>query len=261
MTHEEITTFDALDSKKAELESKIKTAERIERSKGVSSSRPSIAIRSESKLTARDKQDAFRAFLLSGSGGSSHMVKDIWVERAERAGYNLNSNQLIQRTDTGEDLATQGPAVIDGDVFIGLATRLKMFGGVRKVADVFASETGSPVHYAFSDDVSNVGSIVGENTAQDSVPVSYAPVTLSAYTYRSGVYPVSWQLIQDSRVDIVEDVSRKLAIRIGRRQNTDWTTGNGTGQPTGFLTALTKTITSAAVGAISYDDLNALSIL
>ena len=35
--------------------------------------------------------------------------------------------------------------------------------------------------------------------------------------------------------DIIGDISGALGIRIGRRQNLDFTSGNGTGQPRGIL--------------------------
>jgi HK97 family phage major capsid protein len=264
-TDEEIERFDNLENRKAELEGKIATAERIERCKtSTPANRPSVAIRSAQpqKITARDRQDGFRAFLLHGCAGATCRAE--YVERAEKLGINLNSNQLIQRDtpDLGQDLTTagHGQETIDGDIFVGLMTRLKAFGGIRQVADVFTTENGNPIHYAFADDVGNEGSIVGENTAQDSVSMAYTPISLSAYTYRSGVYPISWQLIQDSRIDIVNDVSRKLAIRIARRQNKDWTIGTGIGQPKGVVTALDSSmvVATAATGAITYADLNGL---
>jgi HK97 family phage major capsid protein len=265
-TEEEIQRFDVLDNTKSEIEAKLKTAERLERSKGVtrSNERPQLEVRSINKpVSGKDRRDAFRAFLLNAAGvQTSHLVRSDWRESAERLGYNLNSTSLIQRTDTGQDLTTSGlgSELIDGDIFVGIMNRLKAYGGMTKVADVFETENGSPIHYAFSDDTSNLASIVGENTTQDSVPVVYSEAQLSAYTYRSGIYPISWQLIQDSRIDVVADVSEKLAIRIGRRQNLDWTAGTGSGQPTGFLKSVDSSmaLTTAAAGVVTYDDINTL---
>jgi HK97 family phage major capsid protein len=80
---------------------------------------------------------------------------------------------------------------------------------------------------------------------------------LNAYMYTSKLVLVSYQLLQDSAVNIESFLARKLGQRIGRIQNQHFTTGTGTGQPLGLITGAT-TINTAATGStvlIKYADL------
>jgi len=207
------------------------------------------------------------------AAAKGYSPREDWLERATRIGYSLtNGGQLIHRSDddTGMDLnlngtgatgnAGNGLATTQYDIFMAVVDRLRKFGGMLQAADVVETSDGSPIHWAYSDDVGNMASIVGENVTQDSTPVTYQPVVVNQWTYRSGVWPISWQLISDSKVNIIEDVSRKLGIRLARRINLDATVGSGNGQPNGVVSALADSMisTTASDNALTYDDLNNL---
>ena len=247
---DEIKNFDVKENEKAELVKQLATAERLQRNRGVSKptfAAPAIITRKASK------QDALKGWLLGDISRSE------WQSAASDYGYRMDRNS-IQRTDLGQDLGTSGAGgeTIDGDIFVGILRRLKRYGGMRKVADVFTTANGNPIHFAYTDDTGNSGAIVGENTAPTSVPETFSKVSLSAFTYRSMVEPVSYELIQDSMIDIVAWLSESLSIRLARRQNLDWTSGNGSGKPRGFLLDSTNAVTTASPSAIAYAELNNL---
>lgn len=259
MSEEEIQRFDSLEAKKADIESKIKTAERVQR---VQNNNAPAVVRSLSKSIAPTRQDfnlATKAWLLSNSS-ARYKIERSWLDSAERCGIDMGNESLILRTDTGQDLGTtgQGPELIDGSIFQAVAQRLKAYGGVRKVAKVIQTENGNPIHWAYSDDTSNSAAIVGENTTVTSVPQTFSKVVLGAYSFKTDVYPVSLELVQDAMIDIVAELGDILGIRLGRGMNAYLTTGTGSSQPKGVVAAATAGVTSAASGAISYADINNL---
>jgi HK97 family phage major capsid protein len=75
--------------------------------------------------------------------------------------------------------------------------------------------------------------------------------------YTSKMVRVSFQLLQDSVFNLDSFLARKLGERIGRIQNTHFTTGTGTAQPLGVQTnaAIGKTGTTGQTTTVIYDDL------
>jgi predicted phage gp36 major capsid-like protein len=93
----------------------------------------------------------------------------------------------------------------------------------------------------------------------DRADVSFGVKTLTVYKYSSKVVAVPFELLQDSNVDIEAFVVKRLATRLGRITNTHFTTGTGSSQPNGVVTAATTGYTAAnstsQVTAITYDSL------
>jgi HK97 family phage major capsid protein len=81
--------------------------------------------------------------------------------------------------------------------------------------------------------------------------------TLDVYKYSSKKIALPFELIQDSMFDLEGYIQALLALRIGRITAAHFTTGTGTGQPTGLVTAATvgKTGTTGQTATVIYDDL------
>ncbi|MGQ0444736.1 MAG: phage major capsid protein [Beijerinckiaceae bacterium] len=67
----------------------------------------------------------------------------------------------------------------------------------------------------------------------------FGSVTLGAYKFTSGIVPVSFEIAQDSGVDLASAILDLFGKRLGRGQNTFFTTGTGTAQPQGVVTGAT----------------------
>lgn len=126
---------------------------------------------------------------------------------------------------------------------------LKAFGGMRTAASVMSTESGIEMKWPTSDGTEEVGEIVGENAAVTEQAITFGVTNLLVYKYSSKKLALSVELIQDSGIDIVRYVINRLSTRIARIQNQHFTTGTGTGQPKGIVTAATVGVQ----GAISYD--------
>lgn len=129
------------------------------------------------------------------------------------------------------------------------------FGGLLALAEIIDTATGAPISWPSNDDTSNKGAILAENTQVTEQDLVFGSVALGGHMYTSKMIRVSRQLLQDSAFNLEAFVAAKQGERIGRAAAEHFAVGTGTGQPQGLVTGLTKTVTTATVGKIGYDDL------
>lgn len=134
---------------------------------------------------------------------------------------------------------------------------LKGYGFVRQFSGQITTKTGGTGAFPTSDGTTEIGEQLAENQAASNLDPSFGTATMPVYRFSSKVFTVPYELVQDSAVDIVAFVMQRARDRIGRIQNQRWTTGTGTSQPTGLVTAASvgKTGTTGQTLTIIYDDL------
>jgi len=140
-----------------------------------------------------------------------------------------------------------------------LELALLAYAQMRQVAGVMRTDDGNPLPWPTADNTSNTGYIVGENQSNTTEQQpTFGRSIFSAYEYTSGFVLIPNSLLTDSAFDLAALVGEMQGEMIGRRQATDFTTGTGVNQATGFVTAcVTASATQAAASAtaISFDDL------
>lgn len=132
---------------------------------------------------------------------------------------------------------------------------MKAFGGILNVAEVITTDTGNGLQWPSFDGTAQTGQILGENTTETELALTFGQKTLGAYTYSSRIVLASLQLLQDSAFDLDGFIARQLGIRIGRAVAAHLATGTGTGQPEGLMTNATVGITGAGTTTVAYTDL------
>lgn len=132
---------------------------------------------------------------------------------------------------------------------------MKAFGGMRAVSTIVPTATGADLPIPTDNDTGVVGEIITENSTHNDGDMTFGQVVLQSFLYSSKIVKVSRQLLQDSSVDLNGYIGRKLGQRIGRIQNTHFTTGDGSSKPRGVVTASTLGKTAAGAAAITYDEL------
>jgi HK97 family phage major capsid protein len=159
----------------------------------------------------------------------------------------------VMSTTTG----SQGGFTVQSTVAAQLIDFAKAYSYMRRVAGNLRTATGEALSYPTSDGTSEEGEWIAQNvTATDSDPV-FGTVALNVFKVSSKVVAVPIELLQDSTIDIQAMIMKRLGQRIGRTSNKGYTTGTGTGQPNGMLTAAS----AGKIGAtgqtllITYDDL------
>jgi HK97 family phage major capsid protein len=245
---------------------------------------PSGPIESRLMAGARDYQDAVRGWFIRGA--KSHGPVPAHMEAAaKRIGLNIDSNalnyRLAMRGMTGlssedrkvwqqyhdEERAMAGPqssTSVGGYSIQDAAMReveiaLLQYGAMRQVSTVLRTDTGGPLPIPTVNDTTNVGAIVGEGVTVGTQDATFSQLVLDAWKYTSKSVLVSVELMQDASINLPQMLGRLLGERLGRIQNTHFTTGTGTGQPNGVVTA--ATFAQAATGnttSITFANLIAL---
>jgi len=152
---------------------------------------------------------------------------------------------------------SEGGYTVQSDVASTLIEMLKEYGGMRSVAEVFSTEMGNPLSFPTSDGTSETGELIAENTTATAADATFGTVAVNAYKFSSKIVAVPFELIQDASVDVEAFVGRRLMKRLGRIENTYFTTGTGTSQPRGVVTgaASGKVGTTGQTVTVIYDDL------
>lgn len=178
----------------------------------------------------------------SGKPDASKLFRN-WLKDGD-AGLSAADWQIVRNT-----MSTTTPAEGGYTVPQGWATTvldaLKAYGGMRSVSDIIRTSGLGQLNYPTSDGTSEVGEIIAENTTATAADITFNTKSLVAYKYSSKIVTVPFELLQDSAVDIEGFVRDRLITRLGRITNTHFTTGTGTGQPTGVVTAATTGVTAA----------------
>lgn len=191
-----------------------------------------------------------------------------WLRRGNTGIHEDDRNILV------EHLSAMDPEVRDQGVGTGAAggytvaplfqaqmsDAMKLFQGPRQAgSEHITGGSGADLPFPSNDDTSNVASIVAEAAAVGAgTDLTIAQTTISTYMYSTGVVKVSIQLLNDSAFNIDSYLSGKLAERMGRGTNAHWTTGTGSSQPQGIVTALNSGSgigkTTASATAITADE-------
>jgi len=190
----------------------------------------SVIESSERSMHKNGKSESLLLFNKWARGGDRAMTAEDWSS---------------VRNATSTTTPSEGGYTVPTEVSSSVIEALKAFGGVREVATVISTTSGAPINYPTSDGTSEIGEIVAENTTATDLDPSFGVVTLQPYKFSSKVVPIPYELLQDSTVDIVGFVSARLGTRLARAQNIHFTTGTGTAQPKGVVTAAAAGIVGA----------------
>ena len=203
----------------------------------------------------RQFNDVSRSPDVSAAKVDERSIFNTWARRGD-AGLSAEQRAAIQNT-MSTTTTTEGGFTVQTDVAKSLQDALKAYGGVRSVADVFSTAQGNDINWPNSDGTSETGELIAQNTTATAADPVFGSTTLSVYKFSSKIVAVPFELLQDSSLDIEAIIRQRLIDRLGRVQNTYFTTGTGTAQPRGVVTAAS----SGKVGLVGqtltviYDDL------
>ena len=178
-----------------------------------------------------------------------------WLKGGDKA---LNAQDWADvRATMSTTTAGEGGYTVPTDVASSINEVLKAYGGVRSAANVISTDMGNDINFPTSDGTSEVGELIGENTTATAADPSFGVVTLKTYKFSSKVVAVPFELLQDSAADVEAFIARRLGDRLGRITNQFFTTGTGTAQPNGVVTASVagKTGTTGQTLSVISDDL------
>jgi HK97 family phage major capsid protein len=208
---------------------------------------PTVGSVDEQATAALNEKRIMKAFLI---GGISNLTAEDRQVVAQRATQYQNAANTGTNTAGGFTIAP----LFQRELLIAM----KAQGGVRAVASEIQTETGAALPWPTMDDRSQVATIIAENTQiNPDTDLVFGQTSLGGFTYKSGVMLVSLQMLQDSAFDFDGLIRDAMVGRYVRGQNAHFTTGSGTGQPQGVVTAavLGKTGAVGQTTSILWQDL------
>lgn len=253
VTPEDEQKFDALmadaDRKKAEIDrhervlaAEHELAQRVERRAG----RDGVPL-TDAKDQAEQERLIFNKWLRGGMQDLNDQERQFMQHRSAPV---IQAAQSVGTTTAGGFLVPQGFSD-------RLEIALKFFSGMMQNSEIIETETGAPIPWPTVNDTTQVGALLAENTTIGAQDAAFSSVTLNAFMYTSKLIAVSIQLMQDSFMNVDNLVADLAGQRLGRIWNTHFTTGTGTTQPNGAVTASTqgKVGTAGQTTSVIYDDL------
>jgi HK97 family phage major capsid protein len=178
--------------------------------------------------------------------------------RLQRAARNGNADGRSQRLEAEcralESIAlAKGGALVPQSLLRMIEVNMLYYGPMLVTSDTMITGDGGNLTWPTFDDTSNTGSQVGEGAAAaDDTDPSLGGLVLGAFKFRSGVLKVNEELMQDASIDIIPILAEAIGERLGRIENTKFTTGNGGNTVQGIVGSAAAGPVTAGL-AITYD--------
>lgn len=152
----------------------------------------------------------------------------------------------------GYTVPTELAAVVD--------KTLKMWGPMydEAICTVLNTSGGGALDFPTVDDTAVAVAKHTEAAAMTDdggVDATFAKMTLNAFAFDTEWVQVSMELLQDSAINVEQFIGELLGERLARRVNVELTTGDGTGDPNGIVTASALGKTAASATALDADEI------
>ena len=193
-----------------------------------------------------------RRSLVIGLGNSLMSARPAWCRSARP----LLNDRMESRAGLNVGASADGGYTVPTGFMEELERTLLAFNGPRQVARVIRTDSGNQIPWPTVDDTSNTGVLLAEaTTIGASVDPTFGQKLLDAYKYSSKAILISEELIEDSAFNMGQLIPSLLGERLGRIQAAQFTTGTGSSQPHGCVTASTLGKTAASATAITGDEI------
>jgi HK97 family phage major capsid protein len=243
-------SFDAMMSDYDKLGDQIDREERA--AKALESRRPVQASEAEAAAQASQKTPEYKEVFEKQLrfGGASLCAEERAVLMTGRA------ESRAQSTGTDSAGGYTVPEGFSGNIEKTMADWGPMYDGT--IVTDLRTTSGNPIPWPTVDDTAKRGRIKAENAAADddgTDDVTFAEKVLNAYMYDTGIVRIPMELLQDSYFNMEALLTELFGERMGRTANQVLTTGTGSSQPNGIVTASALGKTAASATAITSDEL------
>lgn len=156
-----------------------------------------------------------------------------------------------------QTVTTSGGGYLIPEGFVrDLEVAMKSYSGIMEAPTTkLRTDTGNSLPWPTVNDTSNTGALLGINTQESEQAITLGVFQLDAYKFTSKNVLVPIELMDDSAFEFGSVVTPLLGERLGRVLNTYFTTGTGSNQPNGIVTASTAGVTGSAAASITIDDI------
>lgn len=271
---EERSEWDKLVDEHSTLEQRIENAERVESATRVVATdlRAGGGRAAGSEVTTAgighnggpglDEMRAFRGWLT----GARHLQRQLTTE--DRAWIQSRMGEVPEdalaalppeQRDFAIGAGNAGGFTVPQDFFNQLEVAMRSYGAMLQpgVAQIIRTDSGASLPMPSFNYTAVTASIVGEgSTISTDTSTPFGSTTLGAFMYAPPILPVSIQFLQDTAFD-ESFIVNAMGEALGRGINAHLTTGTGTGQPRGIMTAASvgRTGATGTATTVNYAEL------
>ena len=200
------------------------------------------------KGSDRERQEVFRRAMQFKPESLTPEERSILSEMAEKRG---TSTQISGTTTLGGYMV---PTLLQNEI-IGL---MKDYSGILQVGRIRNTSTGAQITFPKRDLTGRAAVKTAESGSIAVQDITYSQIVMDAYKYTDAL-KVSWELLQDSEFDILQEFREAFGESFGRAANNTLTLGDGTGDPNGVVVAAGAGLTAASATAITLGEIISLS--
>lgn len=177
----------------------------------------------------------------------------------------LEDGSRLERRDQGVATGAAGGYLVPNAWVPVLTAALKWSSAMVSTSRIIETPTGATLNQPILDDTSVVADLLPENQSEGMQDAVLTNVSLGSFLYSVGDVRISWQLLNDAEASglAIDDFIAIVGQRLGRLLEQHFTTGTGSGQPTGILASPPASATvSEATGntnSITYAGLTSLA--
>lgn len=243
--------FDRAEAEERTLSKQIEALERIESE--------------EKRAAANHLEDLDRRGTPAGSGdkGKALEYRDaykVWFTQGDNALTSEMRVLMAEKRGTNTQLAgttTLGGYTIDTELFNEIVPAMKSFSGIAQACRFINTTGGNTLYVPTVDDTSTEANLIAEAASITVQDQTYGQKQLDAYKFATQM-KISWELMQDSAFNMDAEIRNAFAPRFGRAMNSYCTTGTGSSQPNGVVTASTLGKTTALATAFTFAEITDL---
>ncbi|MBP8220099.1 MAG: phage major capsid protein [Aeromonadaceae bacterium] len=182
------------------------------------------------------------------------------LESMLRGGYQALSSEeralFKEMRAQATNVDTKGGFTVPSEFRNRVVEAMKAFGGVANISTVFETDGGNPITWVTTDGTLDEGVMIGETEEGGDKDMDFGQIQIGAKKMTSKTIKISDELLQDSGVDVVGMIGRRIGSRLGRGEAKQLLNGDGQGNNiNGLLNQLTGGATSAVAGSITHGDL------
>lgn len=235
LSAEDAATYDRMEADVVNLGKEIDRMERmealdVEMSKATSSAIRNIPEAQASVKTGRASEEYKKAYntMLRSRSMDNTVYNALQIGTDSEGGY-LAPDEFERQLIDGLN---------EENIFRPMAHVIKTSSGTHKIPVVTSHGTA-----AWTD----------EEQAYHVSDEAFGQTSLGAHKLTTMIV-VSEELLNDSAFDLSSYIAKEFGRRMGAAEEEAFLTGNGTGKPTGIIGTAGTTITSAAAGKLTFDD-------
>lgn len=148
--------------------------------------------------------------------------------------------QMRALSTTASTTAADGGNTIPEGFVAELVRSMKEYGPLNDpgIARQMVTPTGNPMDWPTVNDTANKATLVAEATDVTDKKVTFGELSLNAYKYTTGFFPVTSEILQDSAFDFEGELRGFMSERFGRGLNEAFTSADGSSKPQGVVSKI-----------------------